>query len=117
AEKDVTRHARFQTNNEAVAVVTPEGVVKALDVPGEVAVMAAYLGEVGTFRAIVPRPTPLAALRSLPRFNVIDELVDAKLAKLNVAASPVCDDAEFLRRVYLDLTGMLPSAAAARKFL
>ena len=117
AEKDVTRHARFQTNNEAVAVVTPEGVVKALDVPGEVAVMAAYLGEVTTFRAIVPRPTPLAALPPLPQFNVIDELVDAKLTKLNVAASPVCDDAEFLRRVYLDLTGTLPTAAAARTFL
>jgi hypothetical protein len=117
AEKDVTRHARFQTNNETVAVVGPEGVVKTLDVPGEVAVMAAYLGEVTTFRAIVPRSMPLAASRPLPRFNVIDELVDAKLTKLNVAASPVCDDAEFLRRVYLDLTGTLPTAAAARKFL
>jgi hypothetical protein len=117
AEKDVTRHARFQTNNEAVAVVAPEGVVKTLDVPGEVAVMAAYLGEVAAFRAIVPRSGPRAEVNPLPRFNVIDELVDAKLAKLNVAASPVCDDAEFLRRVYLDLTGTLPTAAAARTFL
>jgi hypothetical protein len=76
--------------------------------------MAAYLGEVGVFRAIVPRPTPLAALPSLPHFNFIDDLVDAKLAKLNVAPSPVCGDAEFLRRAYLDLTGTLPTAAAAR---
>ena len=117
AEKDVTRHARFQTNNEAVAVVSPEGVVKALDVPGEVAVMAAYLGEVAAFRAIVPRGGPRAEAVALPRFNFIDELVDAKLAKLNVAASPVCDDAEYLRRAYLDLTGTLPTAAVARKFL
>jgi hypothetical protein len=117
AEKDVTRLARFQSNNDAVAGVSANGVVTSADVPGEAAVMAAYLGEVGLCRVIVPRPQPLAASRPLPRFNLVDELVDAKLAKLHVAASPVCDDAEFLRRVYLDLTGTLPTPAAVRKFL
>ena len=43
--------------------------------------------------------------------------MDAKLAKLNVAPSGLCDDAEFLRRVYLDLTGTLPTPDEARKFL
>ena len=117
SERDVTRHAKFQSNNDAVAVVSADGVVTALEVPGEAAVMAAYLGEVGVFRAIVPRTGPLAASRPLPQFNPIDQLVDAKLAKLNIAASPLCDDAEFLRRVYLDLTGTLPTPDAARKFL
>jgi hypothetical protein len=116
SEKDVTKHARFYSNNDAVAIVTADGKVHSLDVPGEAAVMAAYLGEVGVFRSIVPRvgAKPRAAT---PRFNFIDELVDKKLAKLNIAASPLCDDAEFLRRVYLDLTGMLPTGDAARKFL
>ncbi|HEY2909747.1 MAG TPA: DUF1549 domain-containing protein [Gemmataceae bacterium] len=114
--KDVTRHCRFQSNNEAVAAVDADGRVRTLDVPGEAAVMAAYMGEVGVFRAIVPRGGgPIAA--AVPRFNFIDELVDKKLLKLNIAASPLCDDAEFLRRIYLDLTGTLPSAAQARKFL
>ncbi|HJZ59954.1 MAG TPA: DUF1549 domain-containing protein, partial [Gemmataceae bacterium] len=116
AEKDVTRHARFQSNNDAVASVSAEGRVGSHDVPGEAAVMAAYLGEVGLCRVIVPRAGSREK-SDLPRFNFIDELVDAKLAKLNVSASPVCDDAEFLRRVYLDLTGTLPTPAAARKFL
>ena len=116
-EKDVTKHARFQSNNDAVAVVAADGRVTTLDVPGEAAVMAAYLGEVGLFRAIVPRPGPAATTSPLPRFNFIDALVDAKLAKLNVGASPVCDDAEFLRRAHLDLTGTVPTAAAARAFL
>ncbi len=116
SEKDVTKHARFQSNNDAVALVTPNGEVHSLEVPGEATVMAAYMGEVGVFRAIVPRPQPLAASR-LPQLNFIDKLVDEKLAKLNVAASPLCDDAEFLRRIYLDLTGTLPTAESARKFL
>jgi hypothetical protein len=116
SEKTVTHHARFQSNNDSVAMVNADGKVHALDVPGEATVMAAYMGEVGVFRAIVPRPQPLAASR-LPQLNFIDVAVDNKLAKLNIAASPLCDDAEFLRRITLDLTGTLPTAAAARKFL
>lgn len=118
AEKDVTRHARFLTNNEAVAVVSADGRVRDSDVPGEAAIMAAYLGEVTVFRAIVPRPLAASATAPpLPRFNLIDELVDRKLAKLNITASGVCDDAEYLRRVYLDLTGTLPTPREAREFL
>jgi hypothetical protein len=116
ATKDVTRHARFQSNNESVVSVSAAGVVTTLDVPGEATVMAGYLGEVGVFRAIVPRPGATATAKQ-PRFNFVDELVDAKLAKLNVAASGVCDDADFLRRIFLDLTGTLPSPAEARAFL
>jgi hypothetical protein len=116
AEKDVTRHARFQSNAEAVASVSASGIVTTQDVPGEAAVMAAYLGEVGLFRVMVPRPG-VPAQNTLPQFNFIDKLVDAKLAKLNVAPSGLCDDPEFLRRVFLDLTGTLPTPDEARKFL
>jgi hypothetical protein len=116
-EKDVTGHARFQTNAESVAGVSADGLVTTHDVPGEAAVMAAYLGEVGLFRLMVPRPGPIAAGEKLPQFNFIDKVVDAKLAKLNVAASGLCDDAEYLRRIYLDLTGTLPTPDETRKFL
>lgn len=115
-EKDVTKHARFQSNNDAVAMVNAEGKVHSLEVPGEATVMAAYMGEVGVFRAIVPRVGAKPQV-AFPQLNFIDQHVDAKLAKLNIAASGLCDDAEFLRRITIDLTGTLPTAAAARKFL
>jgi hypothetical protein len=117
SERDVTAHARFQSNADAVATVSAAGIVVTHEVPGEAAVMAAYLGEVGIFRLLVPRPGPMAAGEKLPQYNFIDRLVDAKLAKLNVAPSGLCDDSEFLRRITLDLTGTLPTPEAARKFL
>jgi hypothetical protein len=47
----------------------------------------------------------------------IDEAIDACLSAEKVAASPRCADAEFVRRVYLDITGHIPSAEKAAAFL
>jgi hypothetical protein len=116
-EADVTARARFQSNNEGLAAVDADGLVTAGDAPGEAAVMASYLGAVGLFRALVPRDGPLPDGPQPPAFNFIDPLVDRKLAKLRIRPSPVCDDAEFLRRVSLDVIGTLPTPAESRRFL
>ncbi len=116
-EVDVTGHARFQVNNEALASVSAEGVVHAAQMPGEVAVMANYANCVDTFRAIIPRPQVIANYPAFPPNNFVDSLVIAKLKKLNIAPSELCDDSEFLRRVYLDVIGTLPTADEARRFL
>jgi len=47
----------------------------------------------------------------------IDKLINARLKEEKVDASPVCTDEEFLRRVYLDLIGKIPSAEKAAAFL
>lgn len=47
----------------------------------------------------------------------IDELVLARLKKLGVQPSPLCSDAVFVRRVYFDVIGTLPTAAEAKEFL
>jgi len=116
-EVDVTPHARFQANAEGLATVSADGLVATSDSPGEVAIMAAYLGETAVFRALIPRQDAATSATKLPRFNPIDDYIDAKLSKLNVHASRVADDTEFLRRVTLDLTGALPTAEEAHSFL
>jgi hypothetical protein len=47
----------------------------------------------------------------------IDRHVDAQLAAAKIPASPASDDAEFIRRVYLDITGLIPPAEKVAAFL
>lgn len=49
--------------------------------------------------------------------QVVDQRVDAKLAIAQLAAVEQADDAEFLRRAYLDLTGSIPRVADVRRYL
>lgn len=119
-EIDVTAHAKFQSNNEALGRVDSDGLVSAGDVPGDVAIMAAYLGAVDVFQAIVPRPASAmlpAESRGSEPLTPIDRAVDRKLRKLNIVPSGICTDAEYLRRVSLDLIGTLPTPEESRRFL
>jgi hypothetical protein len=116
-ETNVTHLARFQSNNDALASVDALGLVSAGDVPGEAAIMAAYMGQVDVFRVLIPRPDSIGAYPHVAEINFIDRHVNAKLKKLNIIPSPPCDDAEFLRRVQLDIIGTLPTPAEARRFL
>jgi hypothetical protein len=115
-EVDVTRLARFQVNNEGLASVSAAGAVTAGEAPGEVAVMAGFMGAVDIFRALVPRREIIVSYPKLAENNFIDGLVFQKLRKLNIVPSEGCDDADYLRRVYLDIIGTLPTAAEARRF-
>ena len=53
----------------------------------------------------------------MPENNYIDTLVDAKLKKLRIAPSELCTDEAFLRRVYLDIVGLLPTAEEYDRFM
>ncbi|HEY4258799.1 MAG TPA: DUF1549 domain-containing protein [Schlesneria sp.] len=116
-EVDVTHHSRFQSNRESIATVDQDGEVSIQDVAGDVAVMAAYLDCNAVFTALVPRDELATSDIAPPAINDVDRLVDMKLNKLHIVASPLCDDATYLRRVYLDLIGRLPSPQECRDFL
>ncbi|MBN9517009.1 DUF1549 domain-containing protein, partial [bacterium] len=57
-------------------------------------------------------PKDTAALARL-----IDAEIEKTLTRAKVAASPVCSDEEFVRRVYLDVTGVIPTGEQAKAFL
>src|SRR5207253_6439394 len=80
-------------------------------------VMVAYRNEVDVFRVVAPRPGTIDPYPAVPENNFIDHLVFARLKKLNIVPSDLADDAEFCRRVYLDVIGTLPTADEARRFL
>jgi hypothetical protein len=61
------------------------------------------------------RPLPPRAYVAVSR--QIDREIDQQLAEARVPASPPAGDAEFLRRVYLDITGCIPGAAQTAAFL
>src|SRR6185437_14634325 len=52
-----------------------------------------------------------------PAYSKVDKLVAAKWQRMKILPSGLCTDAEFVRRVYLDLTGLPPTAEDVRKFL
>ncbi len=116
-EADVTAHAKFQSNNEGLAAVNADGLVSAGEVPGEAAVMASFQNAVAVFRAVLPRRPRIKVYPKLPEHNFIDAHVHRKLQKLHILPADLVDDADFLRRVYLDVIGTLPTADEAKKFL
>ncbi len=54
---------------------------------------------------------------SVPRKNFIDESIFGRMATARIQSAPIASDAEFLRRVTLDLTGRIPSAAEIESFV
>jgi len=115
SRRDVTRVATFESNDTEMAESTTTGRVTVFDRPGDVAVMVRFQGQVAVFRAGIPLGVPVKNLP--PQKNFIDKLVFGKLQKLGIPPSPVCDDSTFVRRVYLDITGSLPTAEEARAFV
>ena len=113
--RDVTRWARYQSQNEAVAAVTETGQVTTQG-PGESAILVSYWGTVRTASVIVPFQKPTIA-QSAPGDSPIDRAVESKLAQLGLTPSPLCTDAEFIRRATLDTLAELPTPDETRRFV
>ncbi|MFN9233309.1 MAG: DUF1549 domain-containing protein, partial [Planctomyces sp.] len=113
--RDVTRLASYEPNHAEMAITNAAGRVTVEDVPGEVAVMVRFQGEVGVFRAVIPQGVPVQSVPA--EQNFVDSLVFGKLKQLGIPPAPLCDDATFIRRVSIDIAGRLPSPAETSQFI
>lgn len=111
----VTTEAEYDTNAPNVAGADRKGLLRAGDVPGEAAVLVRYMNQVAVCRVTLPGSQ--GGFVRPPEVNFIDTLAWNKLSSLGLAPAGLADDGTYMRRVYLDTIGTLPTAEEARAFL
>jgi hypothetical protein len=115
--RDVTRETIIESNVPDVASIESDKAVVRGERVGEATLLVRYQGRFGAIPVTVLNPKPGFAWKPLSQHNYIDRLVDAKLERLKIQPSDATDDATFLRRLSLDLTGRLPSPESVRAFV
>lgn len=114
--RDVTHLAAYETSDADVATVDVHGFITPHR-RGEAAILVRYLEFIES--------TPLMFVANLENFawsappanNYVDEFVHSKLQQLQYLPSETCTDSEFLRRVSLDVLGVLPTIDQTKAFL
>lgn len=115
--EEVTPLCRFRSNDSQLANIDDNGLVTGGD-PGATHVVVFY------DKAVVPIPVlrPVSdqvgdRFPEVPTPTQVDELVVAQLKQLGIVPSDLANDATFLRRIRLDLTGTLPTPQEIEEFL
>ena len=114
--EDVTELCRFKSNDDVIAPIDENGHITAGDI-GDTHVVVSYDNAVVPIPVLRPIGASDSASPAPQSSKPIDRLVKQKLDKLGVVASEVCTDEEFIRRISLDITGILPAGDSVREFL
>ncbi|MEK9863503.1 MAG: DUF1549 domain-containing protein, partial [Verrucomicrobiota bacterium] len=114
--RDVTRECFVETSNGEVATVDDKGLVTSIR-RGEAPMLARYEGAYASTTVTVMGDRSGFVWKDVEAFNPIDEAAITKWKRMKILPSDLCTDTEFVRRVYLDLTGLPPSVATIQAFL
>jgi hypothetical protein len=113
--RDVTRDAVLSSNSIDVARITGNEITGLAR--GEAAILVRYEGNYGVVNISIMGDRTGFAFAPMPEYNYVDHAINAKLEQVKTLPSEECTDAEFVRRIYLDLAGMTPTAEQARAFV
>ncbi len=114
--RDVTAEAFIESSLTEVVEVDKQGLATGIR-RGEASLLARYEGAYAATTADRDGRSQRLPWQDVRRFNHLDTLVYNKLKKVKVLPSDLCSDAEFIRRIYLDLTGLPPRSDEVRAFL
>jgi hypothetical protein len=116
SRRDVTRLARFSVSDPEAATVSADGLITPRKM-GETTVLVQFLAAVATARLTFLSEVPGFAWTAPVEQNFIDGHTFARQRLLRIQPSERCTDDEFLRRVFLDVCGILPTPDETRRFL
>ena len=116
SSRDVTDLVVYESSDQTVAAVDESGWVEA-GTQGEAVILVRFLEHIESVPFMFVHRNPSFQWISSPEANYIDELVNAKLKQIQYLPSETCNDSEFLRRVYLDVIGILPTVEQSKAFL
>src|SRR6266850_555595 len=114
--RDVTSEAFIESGNSDIAVAGAAGLISTLR-RGEAPVLARYEGNYAATTLTVMGDRAGFVWKEPPTWSKIDELVAAKWKRMKIEPSELCTDLDFIRRIYLDLTGLPPSPEEIRAFV
>jgi len=116
AVRDVTSESFIESGNTDVATIEQGGLLTSVR-RGEAPVLARFEGNYAATTLTVMGDRSGFVWKEPEVWGKIDELVAAKWKRMKIQPSELCTDLEFIRRVYLDLTGLPPSAEDVEKFV
>ncbi|MCA1964162.1 MAG: DUF1549 domain-containing protein, partial [Prosthecobacter sp.] len=114
--KDVTAEAFLESGNSDVIEADKSGLMTSLR-RGEAAVLARFEGAYAATTITVMGDRTGFVWSEPEKWNKIDEFTARKWERMKIQPSGLCSDADFLRRIHIDLTGLPPKPEQVRAFL
>jgi hypothetical protein len=116
SRRDITHLAAYSCTNEEVARVDALGAMAGSQ-RGEASAIVRYLDQIRVSSFTFVEDVPGFTWTDPPAANYVDQLVHAKLRQLSYAPAELCGDEDFIRRVHLDVVGLLPAIETVLAFL
>ncbi|MDG2388704.1 MAG: DUF1553 domain-containing protein [Planctomycetaceae bacterium] len=116
SQRDVTQEAFVTSGDTEIAAVNKFGIMTALR-RGESPVLCRFEGAYAATTLTVMGDREGFVWQQPETWSRIDELAASKWQRMKIQPSGLSTDAEFIRRIYLDLTGVPPTADQVRAFM